>query len=56
MPLHLSRICPFSPAGLLRLRRGLRHSFRLLNNVFSLLIRPVFAGGNGCLVVVNIAY
>jgi hypothetical protein len=29
-------------------------SFRLLNNVFTLLIRPVFAGGAGCLLVLNI--
>jgi hypothetical protein len=28
-------------------------SFRLLNNVFTLLIRPVFAGGAGCLLVLN---
>jgi uncharacterized BrkB/YihY/UPF0761 family membrane protein len=28
--------------------------FRLLNNVFTLLIRPVFAGGAGCLLVLNI--
>jgi len=27
--------------------------FRLLNNVFTLLIRPVFAGGAGCLLVLN---
>ena len=28
-------------------------SFRLLNNVLTLLIRPVFAGGAGCLLVLN---
>jgi hypothetical protein len=28
--------------------------FRLLNNVFTLFIRPVFAGGAGCLLVLNI--
>jgi hypothetical protein len=28
-------------------------SFRLLNSVFTLLIRPVFAGGTGCLLVLN---
>ena len=28
-------------------------SFRLLNNAFTLLIRPVFAGGAGCLLVLN---
>ncbi|MFL6181197.1 MAG: hypothetical protein ACJ73J_02715, partial [Actinomycetes bacterium] len=28
-------------------------SFRLLNKVFTLLIRPVFTGGAGCLLVPN---
>ena len=28
-------------------------SFRLLKSIFSLLIRPVFAGGAGCLLVLN---
>ena len=28
-------------------------SFRLLNNAFTLLIRPVFTGGSGCLLVAN---
>ena len=43
----------FSPAGLLRLRRGLRHLLPTAEQRFTLLIRPVFAGGAGYLLVLN---